>query len=69
VIPVGIRLYVKKAQCTAVAVPFLKTTELAAQLIREFRPPAGVKVVAVLDAYDLCPTVMKACRAQRFHFG
>ena len=51
VIPLGIRLYVKKAQCTTVGVPFHKTTELAAQLIREFKPPAGVKVVVLFDAY------------------
>jgi DDE superfamily endonuclease len=37
VIPWGIRLYVKREQCTGVGVPFRKTTELAAQLIREFR--------------------------------
>jgi DDE superfamily endonuclease len=69
VIPWGIRLYVKKAQCTTVGVPFHKTTELAAQLIREFKPPAGVKVVVLFDAYYLCPTVVKACRAQQFHFA
>jgi hypothetical protein len=69
VIPFGIRLYVKKAQCTTVGVPFHKTTELAAQLIREFTPPAGVKVVVLFDAYYLCPTVVKACRAQHFHLA
>jgi hypothetical protein len=69
VLSFGIRLYVKKAQCTTVGVPFHKTTELAAQLIREFTPPAGVKVVVVFDAYYLCPTVVKACRAQHFHFA
>ena len=69
VIPMGIRLYVKKTQCATVGVPFHKTTELAAQLIREFLPPTGVKVVVLFDAYYLCPTVVKACRAQRFHFA
>ena len=67
VMPLGIRLYVKKTPCTTVGVLFHKTTELAAQLIREFKPPAGVKVVVLFDAYDLCPTVVKACRAQPFH--
>jgi hypothetical protein len=67
VLPWGIRLYVKKAPCTTVGVPVHKTTELAAQLIREFKPPAGVKVVVLFDADDLCPTVVKACRAQPFH--
>ena len=69
VIPFGIRLYVKKAQCPTVGVPFHKTTELAAQLIRECTPPAGVKVVVLFDAYYLCPTVVKACREQQFHFA
>jgi SRSO17 transposase len=69
VIPFGIRLYVKKEQCAAVGVPFRKTTELAAQLIREFKAPAGVKVVVLFDAYYLCPTVVKACREKQFHFA
>jgi hypothetical protein len=69
VIPWGIRLYVKKQACAAVGVPFQKTTELAAQLIRECNAPAGVKVLVLFEAYYLCPTVVKACRAQRFHFA
>lgn len=69
VIPWGIRLYVKKTQCPAVGVPFQKTTELAAQLIREFKAPTGVKVMVLFDAYYLCHTVVKACRAQHFHFA
>jgi SRSO17 transposase len=67
VIPYGLRLYVKKAQCAALELPFHKTTELAAQLIREFTPPAGVKVMVLFDAYYLCRTVVRACREQRFH--
>src|SRR6266516_4814749 len=51
VIPWGIRLYVKKEACAAVGVPFQKTTQLAAQLIRKFNAPAGVKVVVLFDAY------------------
>src|SRR4029450_3728609 len=62
VIPWGIRLYVKQEACAAVGVPFQKTPQLAAHLIREFHPPAGVKVVVLCDAYYLCPTVVKACR-------
>jgi len=69
VIPFGIRLYVKKAQCAALERPFRKTTELAAQLIREFQAPAGGQVLVLFDAYYLCPTVVKACREQRFHFA
>jgi SRSO17 transposase len=69
VIPWGIRLYVKQEACAAVGIPFQKTTELAAQLIREFNAPTGVKVVVLFDAYYLCPTVVRACREKHFHFA
>jgi hypothetical protein len=69
VIPFGIRLYVKQADCPALGLSFRKTTQLAAQLIREFKAPTGVKVVVLFDAYYLCATVVKACREQRFHFA
>jgi SRSO17 transposase len=69
VIPFGIRLYVKQAHCPALGLLFRKTTELAAQLIREFKAPTGVKVVVLFDAYDLGPPVVKACREKRFHFA
>jgi SRSO17 transposase len=69
VIPFGIRLYVKQAYCPALGLSFRKTTELAAQLIREFKAPTGVTVVVLFDAYYLCPTVVKACREKRFHFA
>jgi DDE superfamily endonuclease len=69
VIPWGIRLYVKPEACAAAGVPFQKTTQLAAHLIREFNAPAGVKVVVLFAAYYLCPTVVKACREKRFHFA
>jgi hypothetical protein len=67
VIPVGSRLDVKKAHCPALGLPFRKTTEMAAQLIREFQPPAGVKVMVVFEAYYLGRTIVKACREQGFH--
>jgi SRSO17 transposase len=69
VIPFGIRLYVKKAQCAALELPFRKTTALAAQLIRAFQAPAGVPVLVLFDAYYLCHTVVKACREKKFHFA
>jgi SRSO17 transposase len=69
VIPWGIRLYVKQEACAAVGIPFQKTTQLAAHLIRAFHAPAGVRVVVLFDAYYLCPTVVKACREKRFHFA
>jgi hypothetical protein len=69
VIPFGIRLYVKREQGARVGVPFRKTTELAAELIRECKAPAGVTVMVLFEAYDLCHTVVKACREQGFHFA
>src|SRR3546814_15964661 len=61
VIPVGIRPPVKKAHCAALGRAFRQTTELAAQLIREFTPPAGVKVVVLFDARSEERRVGKAC--------
>jgi hypothetical protein len=69
VIPWGIRLDVKPEHATALGLPFYKTTALAAQLIREFQAPAGLKVMVLFDAYYLCHAVVQACRAKRFHFA
>jgi SRSO17 transposase len=69
VIPYGIRLYVKREYCPALDLPFRKTTELAAQLIREFEAPAGVKVVVLFDTYYLCRGVVQACRERHFRFA
>jgi len=68
IIPFGIRLYVKKEDCRSLGIRFQKTTELAAQMIREFNPPAGVHVRVLFDSYYLCPVVVKACREKGFHF-
>ena len=67
VIPWGIRLYVKKEHGPALGLPVCKTTELAAQLIREFQAPTNMKVMVRFDAYDLCHTVVQACRDQGCH--
>lgn len=67
-IPFAIRLFVKKSDCKDVGVPFRKTTELAADLIRELQPPAGVSVRVLFDSYYLCKTVVNACRDKGFRF-
>jgi SRSO17 transposase len=51
VIPWGIRLYRKPEHAKVLEQPFHKTTEVAAQLIREFNAPAGVNVVVLFEAY------------------
>lgn len=50
-------------------VPFRKTTELAAQLSREFNAPTGVTVMVLFDADYRCHTVVKACREQHVHWA
>ncbi len=67
-IPWGVRLYVKKEHCRTLQRPFRKTTELAAELIREFQPPQNVRVRVLFDSFYLCPAVVKACRSKGFHF-
>jgi hypothetical protein len=67
-IPFGIRLYVKKEHCRSLGLDFKKTTQLAAELISEFKPPEGAKVRVLFDSYYLCPVVVKSCRKQNFRF-
>jgi SRSO17 transposase len=67
-IPWGIRLYAKKEASKKLKAPFRKTTALAAELIRAFDPPAGVRVVVLFDAYYLCRRVVRACKDQGFRF-
>ena len=68
VIPWGIRLYVKKEHCRPLGQTFRTITELAADLIRQFTPPEGVKVQVLFDSFYLCPVVVKACRRRGFRF-
>ena len=65
-IPFGIRIYIKKEDCRSLGRDFKKTTQLAAELISEFKPPEGVKVRVLFDSYYLCPVVVKACRKKGF---
>lgn len=67
-IPFGIRLYVKQQDCPGLGLVFKKTTELAADLIKAFSPPVGIKVRVLFDSYYLCPVLVKACRSKGFCF-
>ena len=69
VISWGIRLYVKPEHATALGLPFDQTTELAGQLSRELKAPAGVTVMVLFDAYSRCHTVVKACQEKHVHFA
>ena len=41
-------------------------TDLAAQMIKEFEIPAGLKVRVLFDAFYLSPVVVKACEKREF---
>ena len=45
-----------------------KLTDMAAQMIRDFAAPEGVKVRVLFDAFYLCPSVTKACTSNGFFF-
>ena len=47
---------------------YRKLTHIAAEMIKAFVPPAGVKVRVLFDAFYLCPTVSKACENKEFSF-
>jgi hypothetical protein len=67
-IPLGVRLYIKKEHGRTLQRSFRKTTELAAESIRQFQPPNGVRGRVLFDSFYLCPAAAKTCRAQQFHF-
>lgn len=45
---------------------YRKTTQIAAEMIRAFDPPNGLKVRVLFDAFYLCPAVTKACETRGF---
>jgi hypothetical protein len=45
---------------------YVKLTDMAAAMIRDFQPPAGVKVRVLFDAFYLCPAVTQACQGRGF---
>jgi hypothetical protein len=48
---------------------YRKLTDMAADLIHEFAPPANVRVTVLFDAAFLCPQVAKACETRGFHWS
>jgi hypothetical protein len=67
-LPVGIRVYCKQEFCREQGIPFKTKNRLAAELIGEFSPPRGMKVVVLFDSWFLCPTVTNAIRAKRWRY-
>lgn len=66
VIPWSVQLWLPRSFCAANALEFRKLTQLAADAINEFEPPAQLKVRVLFDAGFLCPPVVRACESQGF---
>jgi len=67
-LPVGVRVYCKQEFCAEQGIPFKTKNQLAAELIGDFSPPRGMKVVVLFDSWFLCPTVTDAIRARRWRY-
>ena len=67
-VPVGIRLYLKEEYCKQNRIAFKSKNQLAAELIRGFRPPRGVRVNVLFDSWYLNPTVVKICEEKRYPY-
>ena len=67
-LPVGIRIYFKEEYCQKEGMPFKTKNQLAAELIGEFSPPPGMKVVVLFDSWFLCPIVANAIRTKRWRY-
>jgi len=62
VIPYAVRLWLPQPFARQTGVPFQKLTELGAEIIAQVALPSPGKVIALFDAYDLCPVVVQACQ-------
>jgi hypothetical protein len=47
---------------------YRKLMDMTAAMVRDFAPPAGVKVRVLCDAFYLCPAITKACEDKGFTF-
>ena len=63
VLPVRMELWKAKKDAGR---SYRKITDMAAGLIRAFRPPAGLRVRVLFDAFYLCPAVTRAAEERGF---
>ena len=66
VLPWRIDLWKPKTHCKDAGQSFRKSTFIAAEMIRAFEAPAGLKIRVLFDAFYLCPAVTKACETRGF---
>jgi hypothetical protein len=67
-IPWGSWLYVKKEDAATLKKRFVRLTELAAEAIRQANLPQNMNVTVLFDSYYLCPVVVQAVQARKWHY-
>ena len=67
-IPWASLLYIKQEHAGTLNIPFMKLTELAANVIQEAALPEQFKVTVLFDAFYLCPNVVHACKERKWHY-
>ena len=65
VLPWRIELWLPKHFAGAT---YRKLTQMAAEMIRQFQPPAELKTRVLFDAFYLAPNVIRACESRGFHW-
>jgi SRSO17 transposase len=65
-LPWRFTLWLPEEYCKTERLKFRRQTDIAAELIRAFTPPKGVKVRVLFDAFYLCKPVTGACESQGF---
>lgn len=66
VLPWRFKLWLPEDYCRNHRLRFQKLTEIAADMIRSFTPPARLKVRVLFDAFYLCKSVTAACEERGF---
>jgi SRSO17 transposase len=64
VIPYAVRLWLPQNFSRQEKISFRKLTELAAEMIGQVAVSGQAKVIALFDAYYLCPIVVQACEGR-----
>lgn len=65
-LPWRFALWLPADYCRHEGLLYRRATDIAAELIRSFVPPKGVRVRVLFDAFYLCQTVTSACESQGF---
>lgn len=65
-LPWRFTLWLPEEYCRQHKIKFRRQTDIAAELIRAFVPPKGVKVRVLFDAFYLCKPVTAACESRGF---